>query len=87
MPTPTPKPKYTYYVYEVPKGSPKNQRIYFKTYVEAKKFVQTHRPPGGDNKGIYHIYPVDNSGYASPSNGRKSFGEGNKEWENKKGRK
>lgn len=81
MPTPTPKPKHTYYVYEVPKGSPKTQRIYFSSYEEARKFVKTHKPTGRDNKGVYHIYPVDNSGYASPSNGRKSFGEGNKDWE------
>lgn len=72
--------KPAYYIYESPKGSHNEKRIYFSSYEEARKFVKTHRP-AGDNKGIYHIYPVDNSGYASPSNGRKSFGDGNKEWE------
>jgi hypothetical protein len=80
MPTPS---KPAYYVYDVPKGSPKNQRIYFKSYEEARTFVRTHKPPG-DTKGIYHIYPVDNSGYTSKSEGRTSFGEGNKDWEKRK---
>jgi len=77
----TEKPK-KYYIYNVPKGSPKNQRIYFATYAEAQKYIKAHRPPG-DNKGIFHIYPVDKSGYFSKSDGRTSFGEGNKEWEKK----
>lgn len=86
MPAQPPKPKYAYYIYELPEGNQKGQRIYFKTYEEAKRFTRSHRPHGGNNKGLYHIYPVDNSGYTSPSDGRKSFGEGNKEW-SKNGRK
>jgi hypothetical protein len=74
--------KYTHYIYDAPKGSPTEKRIYFKSYGEAWKYVMEHQPAGGV-KGIYHIYPVDNSGYTSKSDGRKSFGEGNKDWERK----
>jgi len=72
--------EYTHYIYDVPKGSSSEKRIYFKSYKEAWKYVMEHQPPGGV-KGIYHIYPADNSGYTSKSEGRKSFGKGNKEWE------
>jgi len=74
------KPKY--YIYTAAKGSPENKKMYFNTYEEAHKFIKTHAPPGPP-KGIYHIFPVDNSGYASKSEGRTSFGEGNKMWEKK----
>jgi len=74
------KPQPKYFIYNVPKGSPKNSRIYFNTYKEAWTYIRNHTPPGPD-KGVYHIYPADNSGYTSKSDGRTSFGEGNKHWE------
>jgi hypothetical protein len=67
------KPKYFVSI------SPK-KKIYFSTYTEAKDYVEHVFPPGAP-KGRYHIYPVDNSGYTSKSEGRTSFGEGNKDWE------
>jgi hypothetical protein len=78
-----------YYIYDVPKGSAKNKRKYFATYADAAKYIRRNHPPDDDKcMGIFHIYPVDNSGYASPSNGRKSFGAGNKDWEkNQKNRR
>ena len=74
-----------YYIYNVPKGSPKNSRIYFKTYNEARAYISAHAPPGPP-KGVYHIYPADKSGYTSKSDGRTSFGEGNKPWEKMQGK-
>ncbi len=59
-------PKLTHWIYDVPKGSTKNKRIYFKSYAEARKFIEKNRP---GEKGIYHIYPVDQSGYTSKDRG------------------
>jgi hypothetical protein len=70
------KPKYFVSI------SPK-KKIYFKTYSEAKDFIE-HSFPAGKPKGRYHIYPVDKSGYTSKAEGRTSFGEGNKDWEKRK---
>lgn len=75
--------KSTHYIYDVPKGSTKEKKIYFPSYAEAWRYVMEHDASGAPG-GIFHIYPVDNSGYTSKSNGRKSFGEGNKDWENRK---
>jgi hypothetical protein len=74
------KPKY--YVYTGAKGSTagNGKKEYFVTLNEAQDFVLTHFPPG-PAKGLYHIYPVDKSGYFSKSEGRTSFGAGNKKWE------
>lgn len=69
-----------YYIYDVPKGSPKNRRKYFKTHADARNYIRKHQPEGAP-KGVFHIYPTDNSGYTSPSDGRKSFGNGNRQWE------
>lgn len=54
------------------------KKVYFETYADAKDYIRKHFPGA---KGMYHIYPVDKSGYTSKSDGRTSFGEGNKEWE------
>jgi hypothetical protein len=77
--------KAKYYIYTVKKGSSESSRKYFDTYEEARKFVRNNHPPG-DTKGIYHIYPV-NPVYYSKSDGRKSFGAGNKEWEKSRRKK
>jgi hypothetical protein len=66
--------KYTYYIDDAPK------KLYFESYAEAWGYVMKHDASGTPG-GIFHIYPVDNSGYTSKSNGRKSFGKGNKDWE------
>lgn len=78
------KPKY--YISTTPRGSTKISKLYFATYAEALKYVRGHRPPE-DKLGLYHIYPVDKSGYFSKSEGRTSFGEGNKEWEKNRRKK
>jgi hypothetical protein len=57
-----------------------NKKKCFNTYEEALEYIRKYRPLG-DAKGKFHIYPVDKSGYTSKSDGRKSFGEGNKDWE------
>jgi len=72
------RPKY--YIFVGAKGSTEIKKLYFNTYAEAAEFIKVHAPPGPP-KGRYHIYPVDNSGYTSKSEGRTSFGKGNKEWE------
>ena len=74
--------KYTHYIYDVPSGSTKEKHIYFLSYAEAWRYVMEHDATGAPG-GMFHIYPVDNSGYTSRSEGRKSFGEGNKDWERK----
>jgi hypothetical protein len=57
-------------------------RKYFFSYLDAKDYVDKFAPfmTGKKRIGIYHIYPFDKSGYTSKSDGRTSFGEGNKEW-------
>jgi hypothetical protein len=64
------KKKPTHWIYEAKKGSPVGKRVYFNSYAEAKRYVDNYMP---GPKGIYHIYPVDGSGYQSKSTGRKSF--------------
>lgn len=64
--------KPTHWIYDAPKGSTKNHKIYFNSYAEAKRYIQNYIPGPG---GIYHIYPVDNSGYAKPAKGRWSYHE------------
>jgi len=73
--------KMKYYIYCAPKGSQLGgKRRYFPTYTEAYDYIKTHFPLG-PVKGMFHIYPVDKSGYFSKAEGRTSFGEGNKDWE------
>ena len=50
-------------------------KIYFNSYSDAKNYVR-YNAPDGLPKGLYHIYPVDKSGYYSKPEGRISFGEG-----------
>jgi hypothetical protein len=72
------KPKY--YIYCAPKGSLLcGKKKYFFTYTEAVNYIESHFPTGAI-KGMFHIYPVDKSGYFSKADGRTSFGEGNKDW-------
>jgi hypothetical protein len=64
------------------------RKMYFSSYSDAKDYIKMHWPMNSKGiVGLYHIYPVDKSGYFSKSDGRKSFGEGNKEWEKKNDRK
>ena len=73
--------KLKYYVFTAKKGSTGQKKEFFDTYEDARKFVKATRPEG-DIKALYHIYPVDPV-YFSKSEGRTSFGEGNKDWEKK----
>ena len=78
--------KSKYYVFTAKRGSTDHKKEFFDTYEEARKFVKTHHPDGNP-KAVFHIYPA-NPIYYSKSEGRTSFGEGNKDWEKKqKGRK
>ncbi|HPE06165.1 MAG TPA: hypothetical protein PLW50_00390 [Smithellaceae bacterium] len=74
-----------YFIYESPRGAldGSGRKIYFEDYAQAWAYVLEHRPPGGE-RGIYHINPVDKSGFQSKNEGRVSFGEGNKEWEKRR---
>jgi hypothetical protein len=56
----------THWIYSAPKGSTKNSKIYFYSYAEAKRYIEKYIP---GEKGIYHIYPVDQSGYTSKNRG------------------
>jgi hypothetical protein len=57
------------------------KRRYFLSLSDAKDYVKTHFPVKvKGSAGMYHIYPVDKSGYTSKSDGRTAFGEGNREW-------
>jgi hypothetical protein len=75
-----------YYIFAGARGSTEVKKLYFNTYKEAATFIRDHAPTG-PAKGRYHIYPVDSSGYASKSEGRTSYGRGNKEWEKRQGKK
>ena len=59
--------KPTYWVYAQTKGKvhDETKRVYFNSYAEAKRYIGRYTP---GEKGIYHIYPVDQSGYTSTKN-------------------
>jgi hypothetical protein len=72
--------KPTYYIYL---GN--GRKMYFSSYSDARDYANNYWPMNAKGiVGMYHIYPVDKSGYFSKSEGRISFGEGNKEWARKK---
>lgn len=56
--------KPTYWIYAHPKGKPHDEtkKIYFTSHAEAKRYVEKYTP---GEKGVYHIYPVDQSGYTN----------------------
>jgi len=60
--------KPTYWVYAQTKGKvhDETKRVYFNSYAEAKRYIDKYTP---GERGRYHIYPVDQSGYTSKDRG------------------
>ncbi len=56
------KPKYWIYTQAKGKVKDETKRVYFKSYEEAKRYIDKYTP--GEH-GRYHIYPVDKDGYVN----------------------
>jgi len=64
--------KYKYFIQTAPAGSAKDKKVYFYTYTDAKRYTEKYIP---GPKGIYHIHPMDRSGFSKPVSGRRSYHE------------